>query len=76
MLSYRKSPFQERMILMEFAHGVLNIQGRVLNTLTVPRQDSPGNYRDSNVQVPVAGENKDGIDGHRHGLPLLEGGYL
>jgi hypothetical protein len=28
--------------------------------------------RDPNVRVTVAGENKDGIDGHRHGTRLLE----
>jgi hypothetical protein len=33
---------------------------------TESRQDPPGNCGDPNVQVPVAGENKDGIDGHRH----------
>ena len=26
--------------------------------------------RDPDVRVAVAGENKDGIDGHRHGTPL------
>jgi hypothetical protein len=52
MLSYRKSLFQERMILMEFAHGMLNIQGRVLNTSTDPRRSSPGNYRDSMCRFP------------------------
>jgi len=44
---------------------VLNTQGRVLNTRK-PCQDSLGNYGDLNVRVPVAVENKDGIDGHEH----------
>ncbi len=43
---------------------------------TESRQDSPRNCADPNVQVPVAEENKNGIDGHGHGLPLLEEGYL
>jgi hypothetical protein len=34
------------------------------------RQGSPGNSGDPNVRVPVALENKDGIDGHRHGTLL------
>jgi hypothetical protein len=58
------------------SHGVrawaLNIEERVLNTRTDPRQDSPRNSRDPNVPVAIAGEDKDGIDDHRHG-PLMEG---
>ena len=44
---------------------MLNTQGRVLNTRK-PCQGSLGNYGDLNVRVPVAVENKDGIDGHEH----------
>ena len=48
---------------------MLNTQGRVLNTLTEPCQDSLGNSGDPNVRVTVAVENRDGIDGHRHTHP-------
>ena len=46
--------------------------GKGVKHSPAPCQHSLGNSGDANVRVAVAGENKDGIDGHRHGTPLLE----
>ena len=45
-------------------------QKRVSYTLS--RVRTPIETGGPSARVTVAGENKDGIDGHRHGTPLLE----
>jgi len=65
MLSRRKSPFPSKDDSHRIRAWVSYSQKRVSYT-PQPRQDSLGNSGDPNARVAFAGENKDGIDGHRH----------
>jgi len=65
MLSRRKSSFPSKDDSHRIRAWVSYSQKRVSYT-PQPRQDSLGNSGDPNARVAFAGENKDGIDGHRH----------
>jgi len=75
MLSRRKSPFPSKDDSHRIRAWVSYSQKRV-SYAPQPRQDSLGNSGDPNARVAFAGENKDGIDGHRHGTHLEYTGNL